>query len=539
MFAQIRSKSLILNQLAVLLVLIVLASVSFWALDAMNHSADQMGQGKDVVADILPPPLYLIEAQLTSYDLLHAEAPARQPLIDKLQSLRKDYDSRNQYWENSNLDPAVKASLLGEQRKQADLFWQEMTTHFIPAIQANLPEPAQASSRALRAHYEAHRKGVDATVTIASQYAQDRLDSLGSTARQSYLALGMTAGFGILLVLVLAVPTINRIYRGLREAGETAAAIAAGDLSRPMPTAAQDEVGELIAKLSLMRDGLRELISAVRINVDAVMLSAGDLSVSANASAQSSECQSAAASGMAASMEQLTVTIDQVESHAAEARNLTLSSNRQSEAGSHIIHDAAGEMLEIAAVVNSTASTIRGLEDLSTQISTIINVIKEIADQTNLLTLNAAIEAARAGEQGRGFAVVADEVRKLAERTANSTEEITGMISRIQQETQRAVQEMETGVQRVTEGVELANKAGKSVTSIRDGSNHVTRDVDEITHTLKEQSAAARDIALKIEEIALSAEENSTTAIRTASSAQRLEELSRSLNQLAGKFRVA
>jgi methyl-accepting chemotaxis protein len=539
MLASLRGKSLVINQLAVLLVLFLLAGIGFYALHSMHESADQMGQGKDVVADILPPPLYLIEAQLVSYDLINADPTQRQPLIDKLQSLKKDYDTRNQYWESENLEQGVKASLLGEQRKQADLFWQVGLEQLVPAVESDNPDAAIVASRALRNHYEAHRKGVDATVAIAGQYAQQKLDSVGATSSQANLALGAGTGLGILLVLALAVPTINRMYRGLREAGQAAAAIAAGDLARPIADAGHDEVGELITRISAMRDGLCELVAAVRSNVDAVTLAASELSASARISEKTSENQSDAASGMAAAMEQLSVSIDQVESHANDARNVTLNSGRQSEEGGRIIHDATSEMLKIADAVNATASTIRELEDFSTQISTIVNVIKEIADQTNLLALNAAIEAARAGEQGRGFAVVADEVRKLAERTGNSTQEITGMIAKIQQGTQRAVQEMETGVRRVNEGVELANKAGDSVTGIRNSSNQVTQAVDEITSALKEQVSASREIARKVELIAQGAEENSATVAQTASSARQLEELSRSLDRLAGKFRIA
>jgi methyl-accepting chemotaxis protein len=195
-------------------------------------------------------------------------------------------------------------------------------------------------------------------------------------------------------------------------------------------------------------------------------------------------------------------------------------------------------LLRMAQKTQTTAHSVDQLTQRADQIGGIIKLIKEIADQTNLLALNAAIEAARAGEQGRGFAVVADEVRKLAERTGKSTDEISNMINKILQGTQRAVQEMNIGVARVNEGVALANKAGDSVTSIHAGSAKVTQAVDDITHALKEQVSAAREIARKVELIAQGAEENSATVSQTASSARELAELAQELESLAGKFRV-
>ncbi len=538
MFAKLRGKSLVINQAIVLLVLLMLAGIGFFSLHAMKKSADQMGQGKDVVADILPPPLYLIEAQLVSTELLQAAASEREPLINKLHALKKDYDERNQFWEASGLDPALAGNLLGEQRKQGELFWKEALERFVPALRANDMAAASASAKALRLHYEAHRKGVDSTVSLGNKYAGDKLDSLTLTAKHAYLQLGIAAGLGCALVLLLSVPTINRIYRSLREAGEAATAIAAGDLTRPMPTPGTDEVGALIIKIADMRDQLRALITAVHQNVNIVAQSAAELSVSASNSAQASGVQSDAASSIATAMQELSLSIDRVEEHSLTARSATLDSKTQSEEGGRIIHGAADEMRLIAGVVNGAAHSLRELEGLSSRISTIVSVIKEIADQTNLLALNAAIEAARAGEQGRGFAVVADEVRKLAERTARSTQEITDMIGKIQLGTQQAVQEMESGVQRVNEGVELADKAGNSVTSIRTGSEHAARAVDEITFALKEQVSTTRKISGQVEQIAQSAEQNSVTAIQTATSAGQLEGFAKQLRDLAGKFRI-
>lgn len=539
MLKKLFRKSLIVNQIAVLFVLLTLAWIGVFAIYTMQESADDMGQGKDVIADILPPPLYLIESQLVIYELLTADASARQLLIDRLHSLKKDYDSRIKHWEESTLDQKLKSSLMGEQRKYADLFWKEALERFLPAIRASNLEAARASAQSLHIHYEAHRKGVDATVTYGNNYAQDKIAALTMTSTRGYWMLGGAAGLGLVLVLALAAPIITRIYSNLDIAVEVATSIASGDLSRPVPPPGKNEVGILIEQLSIMRYNLNEVITAVRRDMETITHLASDLSASISKSARAGENQAEAASSIATAMEGLTASIDHIEGHARNSHDVTLASSRQSEEGGRIIHDAAGEMQLIASTVNGTANTIRELENFSGQISSIVKVIKEIADQTNLLALNAAIEAARAGEQGRGFAVVADEVRKLAERTANSTQEITGMIDKVQQCTQRAVQEIETGVRRVSEGVELANRAGDSVNAIRSSSENVTRSVDEITHALVTQASATREISKKVEEISQGTRESSSAANHIASAAHNLDALARQLSGLTGKFRVA
>lgn len=351
--------------------------------------------------------------------------------------------------------------------------------------------------------------------------------------------LVLIAGVGSVITLLMSFLVIRRLGRSLREAGHATTAIAVGDLTRPMPQAGQDEVGDLVAKMAIMRNSLHELIASVRQNVEVLNRSAGELSASANSSATAIENQSGAATSMAAAVEQMSASINHVEVNARESHAVTQASAARSDEGGRIIHEAASEMGRIADAVHSTASTIRELEGFSTQISTLAGVIKDIADQTNLLALNAAIEAARAGEQGRGFAVVADEVRKLAERTATSTQEINSVIVKIQNGTQRAAQEMEASVSRVNEGVQLARQAGDSVTSIREGAEHATLAVDEISNALKEQVSAVREIAARVESIAQGSETNSASAAQTAVSALQLETLSQQLHALTTRFRIA
>ena len=374
-------------------------------------------------------------------------------------------------------------------------------------------------------------------------YYQGRVDAFVDAARDR----ASVTLIQILLILALTVcitAVVNymvgrRILACIAKARELVGAIASLDFTHRVDVRGEDELAQLVRQLIQMQDQIRPVISQVLANAHTLDRFARELATISARVAQTSSDQSESAAGMAAAMEELTVSIDQVEQHARQAGEVTRDSSTQSHESGRIIHEAAAEMSRIADAVNSTAVTIRELEDFSGQISSIVNAIRDIADQTNLLALNAAIEAARAGEQGRGFAVVADEVRKLAERTSGATQEITGMIDKIQQGTQRAVQEMEAGVARVNDGVGLARQAGDSVKDIRAASDRIIQTVKEIHAALKEQSVSARDVAQRVERIAQGVEVNTSAINEVASSAGGLERLASEMKSIANRFRVA
>jgi methyl-accepting chemotaxis protein len=242
---------------------------------------------------------------------------------------------------------------------------------------------------------------------------------------------------------------------------------------------------------------------------------------------------------MAAAVEESTVGVDHIASNAQDASGISTRAGELSAQGGKIVATVASEMNLIAEAVNQSATTIEELGEQSKQISAIVGTIKEIADQTNLLALNAAIEAARAGESGRGFAVVADEVRKLAERTARSTQEISGMVDAIQSGTERAVASMKNGVARVSEGVVMAGRAGAAMTEIQSGAAQVVQVVGDMSTALREQSTASADMSRHVEQIARMAEDNSNSVSGNAATANELEQLASRLQGEIARFKVA
>ncbi|RRV15006.1 methyl-accepting chemotaxis protein [Pseudomonas saudiphocaensis] len=356
---------------------------------------------------------------------------------------------------------------------------------------------------------------------------------------QKVLYLNISALIAVMTVIgylsVGAYLSVMSSVRSLREGSER---LASGDLTAQIKLTARDELRFVAGSFNDMAEAMRKLIGSIKDNADHVADSATNLVAASGQIHVASQRQSDAAGSMAAAVEEMTVGIEHIALNAGEADSLAKRSGELSRQGGEIVASVVAEISEIARSVESSARTVEELGERSGQVSAIVGVIGDIAAQTNLLALNAAIEAARAGEQGRGFAVVADEVRKLAERTANSTREITEMVDSIQQGTLGAVASMEEGVARVNEGVERARYAGEAMGGIRDAANQVLSTVAEISHALREQSTASAEIAKQVTMIARMAEENGEAVSSNHETANRLGELADTLLQNVSRFKA-
>ncbi|MGN9460092.1 methyl-accepting chemotaxis protein [Pseudomonas syringae] len=287
-----------------------------------------------------------------------------------------------------------------------------------------------------------------------------------------------------------------------------------------------------------MQRDLRSMIEVVRSNANDVSGTSRQLSSGCHEVADSSRQQSSAAGTMSAATSEMTASIEEITRHAGQALEMASQAESLAKNGGRVIHQVVSDMDSIARSAQQSAQVIRTLDKDSEGIFNIIQVIKGIADQTNLLALNAAIEAARAGEQGRGFAVVADEVRSLAGRTSASTQEITTMVARIQQSTREAVTSMEAGVAQVDKGMAVTAEVERAISDILDATLSTTQLVNDITRTIGEQSLASNEIAHQVEMIASMSEGNSRVIGQTASTTDELSVMAGQLSQSVDRFQL-
>ncbi|MBW7956348.1 MAG: type IV pili methyl-accepting chemotaxis transducer N-terminal domain-containing protein [Deltaproteobacteria bacterium] len=338
----------------------------------------------------------------------------------------------------------------------------------------------------------------------------------------------------------------RRVLEPLGKIAGTIENFAAGDLTRRtglepafMGMEAKDEVLALGRSTDRIGEQISALIGKIAETSSHLASASEELSVSAAQMSEGAGRQSSQTTQVATAMEEMNATVIEVARNSQQVSESAKAAQEIALEGGSIVSNAISAMMEVARATRATSDTIKSLDRSSEDIGTIISVINDIADQTNLLALNAAIEAARAGEQGRGFAVVADEVRKLAERTTKATKEISGMISAIQGETGKAVSAMSDGSKKVENGVSLANSAGSALKQIVTGVENVTDRIAHIATSAEEQSSTADEIARNMDSIAEVARSNAYAIEEVTKATNEMARLAGDLNELVSHFRVS
>jgi methyl-accepting chemotaxis protein len=351
-------------------------------------------------------------------------------------------------------------------------------------------------------------------------------------------SLGLCLIFSIGAV-VLLIYIIMKTLAPLKDLALKAEMIANGDLSVEFKAFSNDELGQLTDSFKIMVGNLHRIIGQVSEAGSAIASASSELTASTEEMAAGTKGQSEQTAYVSTAMEDMSKMIIENSTNAGVMNETATSAKDAAVHGGKVVEESILGMRRIATVVKASTETTRVLGASSSQIGQIVSVIDDIADQTNLLALNAAIEAARAGEQGRGFAVVADEVRKLAERTTKATKEIATMIKRIQNDTTDAISSMEQGTQEVDQGIQLVDAAGNSLREIVHLSQKVTDMVSQIAEANMRQAISSKDIAQSVGEISGVAHETAVGVEQIAKTAEDLDRLTENLQQLTNKFKLS
>lgn len=332
--------------------------------------------------------------------------------------------------------------------------------------------------------------------------------------------------------------TLDAVLEPLKESAEVLSFLASGDFTVKVKGDYKGDHQLMKNSINTVTQSLYNTMVEVNEAVEATASASTQISSSSEEMAAGAHEQSEQITKIAIAIEEMTKTIMET------SRNTTTAAQKSKEAGEiattggKVVEETVIGMNRIADVVKESAGIVKELGKSSDQIGEIIQVIDDIADQTNLLALNAAIEAARAGEQGRGFAVVADEVRKLAERTTKATKEIAEMIKKIQTDTIGAVESIEQGTNEVEKGIELANKAGKSLTAIIHGTSEVVDVVTQVAAASEEQSITSEEISRNIETISTVTQESASGVQQIARASEDLNQLTENLLKLISQFKI-
>ncbi|EEG07211.1 methyl-accepting chemotaxis protein [Pseudogulbenkiania ferrooxidans] len=355
--------------------------------------------------------------------------------------------------------------------------------------------------------------------------------------RNSAILIGVLALIAIIAILALVVGALTRPLNQLADTMEQLAS-GQGDLTARIAIANRDEIGRTATAFNRFIDSLHGMFVGVREQSHAVAEAAARLTASAGQVEQASAAQSDTASATAAGVEQVSTSVQHIADSAGRAEELARQTGSITDQSVVTVKRVAAEIDSMTGDMHALAERMGALGSRSEEVSSIVRVIRDIADQTNLLALNAAIEAARAGEQGRGFAVVADEVRNLAGRTAEATLEIGRIVEAIGRETRDAVREVDGSRERAVSSVGVAQAADGSMQQVSHCSQQLVGNIVDIAAATREQSSASAEIARHVEQISAMAQSNRDVVQEVSAAAEQLHTLSANLEQLVGHFRL-
>jgi len=534
----VRNKLLVICGGGTLLVLLAAGIGMF----LQARTIDRLGAGE--LAELHDRRVALVESKVSYYD----------QLLEWKNTILRITDSAalDTHWANfRRLESGVQQQVSDLARSSRDPEVERLSTRFLEAHKA-LGDRYQRALDDYKIDFNIY--DLEQNVRDSDKDSSAVLDELVSRMNaaiderteqinaESQRALALSAGLIVIacgLALVLFLWMIRReVIRPAQELEASLQQLARGDFSTPITARTRDEIGRIAMSAETIRRDLGELIRRVSRSVDQVDEAAGGMAGETRQITQSAAHQSEVAASTAATVEQVTVSIQTISDNAARVSELSQSGLAESQQAEQRLAMLAASIEETATVMKSVADTASTFIRNSQEIRTMTRQVREIADQTNLLALNAAIEAARAGEQGRGFAVVADEVRKLAEKSGQSASEIDAITSSLADQAQALDRELGQGLAALDSSRSNMSATSEAVGSASQSANRTTTEVAQISLAVREQSSASTQIARHVEDIAQMVEASHAALGRMTETADALHRLADDLKASIGSFRL-